>query len=117
MVMGCLRLSGSRRSSGNQRTIGVSSAGISRRSIAMPTSVEMMLLEADLMLAKPPARWPGAWSSNASRPRWLITRPCNCGSAAATALADEKSCDALEWRTAIAATHAQMNGALFMPAW
>ena len=52
MVIVCFRLSGSLRSSGNQRTIGVATVGMSFRAIAIPTSVEMMLFEADLMLAR-----------------------------------------------------------------
>ena len=38
--------------------MGVSTPGISRRSMAMPTSAEMMLLDADLMLAGRVARAP-----------------------------------------------------------
>jgi hypothetical protein len=55
-----LRRSGFLRSSGNQRTIGSSTPAIKPWSMAMPTSVAMMLLETDLTLASRAARWPGA---------------------------------------------------------
>ena len=51
IVMACLRVSGSARNSGNQRTMGVSTPGMSFRSMAMPTRVEITLFDADLMLA------------------------------------------------------------------
>jgi len=46
-VIACLRGSASLSSSGNHRTIGVSRPGMSFCSIAMPTSGEMTLFDAD----------------------------------------------------------------------
>ena len=56
IVIACFRASGSLRSSGTQRTIGSSTPRMMPRSIAMPTSAEMMLLDADLMCARRLAR-------------------------------------------------------------
>jgi hypothetical protein len=64
--------------------IGWRTSAMSLRSIAMPTSAEMMLLEADLMLAGRAGPAPLKYRSKMVVPERLTSRLCRRGSCAAS---------------------------------